>query len=146
MRGPQHWSDQVNEWNRKVIEEFRANGGNVGGPAAGQPVLLLHTKGARTGLARVTPMICVESGTNLYVFASKDGADTHPDWFYNLSRDPAVFVEVGTRAFPAVARILDGPDRSKIFALAARQFPRLAENATMTTRVIPVIELVPDAE
>jgi deazaflavin-dependent oxidoreductase (nitroreductase family) len=146
MRGPQHWSDKVNEWNRKVVDEFRATGGKVGGPAAGQPLLLLHTKGARTGLARVTPMVCLENGTRLFVFASKDGADTHPDWFHNVSQDPAVFIEVGTRAFAAVARVLDEPDRSTILAHAAERFPRLAENVTMTSRIIPVIELVPDAE
>lgn len=144
MRGPQQWSNQVNAWNRKVIEDFRANGGRVGGPFAGQPLVLLHTTGARTGIERVTPMVCFEEDSHLYVFASKDGADSHPDWFHNVRQDSMVYVEVDTRSFGAVARILDEPERAAVFARASARFPRLAQNATMTTRVIPVIDLVAD--
>lgn len=142
MRGPRQWSTAVNEWNAKVIEEFRANGGVVGGPAAGQPLLLLHSTGARSGLERVTPMVYLARNGRLYVFASKDRADTHPAWFHNVTRNPDVEVEVGTGHFPAVARPLPEEARLRVFTMAAARFPRPAQNATMTNRTIPVIELV----
>jgi deazaflavin-dependent oxidoreductase (nitroreductase family) len=141
MRGPREWSSAVNDWNAKVIEEFRANGGVVGGPSAGQPLLLLHTTGARSGTERVTPMVYFASDGRLFVFASKDGASTHPDWFHNLVADPDVVVELGTETFAATAKPLSEHERATVFARATGFFPRLTTNAATTDRVIPVVEL-----
>ena len=92
----------VQDWNSKIIEEFRANGGEVGGPFAGAPVLLLHTTGAKTGRERVNPMMYLDLDGHRYVFASKAGADTNPDWYWNLVAHTDVTVEVGTETYEAV--------------------------------------------
>jgi deazaflavin-dependent oxidoreductase (nitroreductase family) len=91
----------VQDWNRKIIEEFHANEGRVGGQFEGAPVLLLHTTGARTGQERVNPMMFLDLDGHRYVFASKAGADTHPDWYHNLVAHPDVTVEVGTDTYAA---------------------------------------------
>jgi deazaflavin-dependent oxidoreductase (nitroreductase family) len=133
---------EVDDWNRKIIEEFRANEGRVGGQFEGAPVLLLHTMGARSGLERVNPMMYLDLDGDRYVFASKAGADTHPDWFHNLSAHPEVTVEVGTETYRAEATALPEPERSRVYAEQARRFPGFAEYEAKTTRVIPVVKLV----
>jgi len=129
-------------WNDKVIAEFRANQGRLGGGFDGAPVVLLHTTGARSGLERVTPMMSLQLDGHTYVFASKAGADTHPDWYYNLLAHPDVTVELGTETYRAVATTLDEPRRSEVYAVQAERYPGFAEYETKTTRVIPVVELV----
>ena len=89
----------VQDWNSKIIQEFRANEGRVGGPFAGSPILLLHTTGAKTGLERVNPMMYADLDGHRYVFATKAGADTNPDWYWNLVADPGVIVEVKTATY-----------------------------------------------
>jgi deazaflavin-dependent oxidoreductase (nitroreductase family) len=134
-----------NDWNKKVIEEFRANGGKVGGPFEDVTLLLLHTTGAKSGLARVNPLVCTEDGGDLVVIASQGGAPSHPDWYYNLKAYPNVEVEYGTERFKAVATIVGEPERSELYAKAAARFPGFAEYAQKTTRVIPVIKLERDS-
>jgi len=131
----------VNDWNAKIVEEFRANGGQVGGPFAGAPVLLLHTTGARTGRERVNPMMYLDLDGHRYVFASKAGADTDPDWYRNLVAHPDVVVEVGTDTYEAAAAPITGEVRDRVYAEQARRYPGFAEYERKTSRVIPVVEL-----
>jgi len=132
----------TNAWNRQIIEEFRANQGAVGGQFEGAPILLLHTIGARSGQERVNPMMYLDLDGHRYVFASKAGADSHPDWYYNLVANPTVTVEVGTETYQATAVVVSGAERDRIYAEQARRFPGFAEYQAKTTRVIPVVELV----
>lgn len=131
------------DWNRQIIEEFRANQGRVGGQFAGAPMLLLHTTGARSGAERVNPMMYLDVDGHRYVFASKAGADTHPDWYHNLVANPAVTVEVGTDTYRATARTLAEPDRTGVYDEQARRYPGFEEYRQKTNRVIPVVELTP---
>ena len=130
-----------NDWNKQVIEEFRANGGKVGGYFEDATLLLLHTTGAKSGLPRLNPLVCIEDGDDLVIIASKGGAPSNPDWYYNLNANPNVEVEYGTDRFKAVAMIVDEPERSQLYAKAAAEFPPYAEYAQKTTRVIPVVKL-----
>jgi deazaflavin-dependent oxidoreductase (nitroreductase family) len=94
-----------NAWNQKIIDEFRTNGGKVGGQFEGAPILLLHSKGAKTGQERTTPMMYLAEGDRLVVFASKAGAPTNPDWFRNLVAHPRASVEVGAEKFDVDAEV-----------------------------------------
>ena len=132
----------VEDWNSKIIEEFRANEGRVGGPFAGAPVLLLHTTGAKTGRERVHPMMYLDLDGHRYVFASKVGADTNPDWYWNLVAHPDVTVKVGTETHEAAAVPVTGDDRDRIYAEQARRYPGFAEYELKTSRIIPVVELI----
>jgi deazaflavin-dependent oxidoreductase (nitroreductase family) len=131
----------MSDWNTKIIDEFRANHGKVDGPFEGAPVLLLHTTGARSGRERVNPMMYLDLDRGRYVFASKAGADSHPDWYYNLVANPAVTVEVGAETYRATATPVSGEDRDRIYAEQARRYPGFAEYQAKTRRVIPVVEL-----
>jgi len=126
-------------WNRKIIEEFRAHEGRVGGQFEGAPVLLLHTTGARTRQERVTPMMYLDLEGRRFVFASKGGADTSPDWYHNLIAHPEVTVEVGTDTYTAAP--VTGADHDRIYAEQARRYPGFAEYQQKTQRAIPVVEL-----
>src|SRR2546423_15426987 len=96
---------EVKDWNSQVIEEFRANGGKVGGPFAGAPLLLLTTVGAKSGQSRITPLVYTTDGDRMVIVASKAGAPTNPDWYHNLVANPTVTVEVGNERFQARAAI-----------------------------------------
>ncbi len=129
-------------WNAKIIEEFRAAGGRVGGQFDGAPLLLLTTTGRRSGAARVNPVMYLADGDRLLVFASKAGMPTHPDWFHNLVADPMVTVEVGEQTFRARASVIEGEERDRLFGEQARRYPGFAEYQAKTDRVIPVVALV----
>lgn len=129
-------------WNQRIIEEFRANEGEIGGQFEGAPLLLLHTTGARTGLDRTNPMMFLSEQGRIFVFASKAGADTNPDWFHNLLANPRVEVEMGPDNFAADAKPITGSERDRIYAIQAERYPGFAEYQANTTRVIPVVELV----
>jgi deazaflavin-dependent oxidoreductase (nitroreductase family) len=133
----------VNEWNKKVIEEFRANEGRVGGNFEGKTLLLLHTKGAKSQQERINPVACFKDGERLVVIASKSGAPTHPDWYYNIVADSLVTVEVGTEKFQAHASVSEEPERTRLFGLMVDVMPGFAEYQNKTERVIPVIVLTP---
>jgi deazaflavin-dependent oxidoreductase (nitroreductase family) len=132
---------EVQDRNAKIIEEFRANQGRVGGQFEGAPMLLLHTVGAKTGADRLHPMMYLDLDGHRYVFASKGGAATNPDWYNNLRAHPDVSVEVGAEAYPATASTLTGAERDRVYAEQARRYPGFAEYARKTTRVIPVVEI-----
>ena len=131
----------MSDWNTQIIEEFRANAGRVGGQFEGAPLLLLHTTGARSGLERVNPMMYLADGGRMYVFASKAGADAHPDWYVNLVKTPEVTVEVGEETFAATATPLAEEERAQVYAKQAALYPGFAEYQTKTTRIIPVVVL-----
>jgi deazaflavin-dependent oxidoreductase (nitroreductase family) len=135
----------ADDWNTKIINEFRENGGKVGGPFEGAPLLLLTTTGRRTGVPRTSPMMYLDDGTGRWlVFASKAGADTDPDWFHNLRANPEVTVEIGDRPqVKARAVVLEGEERDRWFAEQASRYPGFAGYQTKTDRVIPVVALIP---
>ena len=131
----------LNDFNGQVIAEFRANAGVVGGPFEGTDLLLLTTTGARSGLERVNPVACRIDGDRIYVFASKAGAPTDPDWFHNLVADPEVTVELGADTFRARATVVEGAERDRIYAAHAADNPGFAAYQEGTDRVIPVVLL-----
>jgi deazaflavin-dependent oxidoreductase (nitroreductase family) len=131
----------VNDFNRKIIEEFRANGGKVGGPFAGAPLLLLTTTGARSGRAYTTPVMYLPDGERMLVFASKGGAPTNPAWFHNLVAHPDATVEVDDERFPVRATVTSGEERERLFLRQAELYPAFADYARKTTREIPVVAL-----
>ena len=130
-----------NERNAPVIKEFRGNGGQVGGRFEGAPVLLLTTKGARTGETRIAPMMYLPDGNRLLVFASKGGSPTHPSWYHNMVANSTVTVEVGTEKYLANVTVLTGKERDEKYAQQAVLYPGFADYAKKTTRTIPVVAL-----
>lgn len=131
----------VNDWNKAIIEEFRANDGKVGGPFADVNLLLLHTTGAKSGQTRVNPVVCLPDGDRYVIVASRGGAPTNPDWYHNLVANPDVGVEFGTEQFQARARVTEEPERTELYAKMAAIFPGFAEYQEKTDRVIPVVSL-----
>lgn len=130
-----------NNWNQAVIDEFRANAGKVGGYFAGSTLLILHTIGAKSGQERINPVMYVKDGEHLVIIASKAGAPTNPDWYYNILANPLVTVEVGTEQFQAQAELAPEPERTRLFNKMVDVAPGFAEYQQKTTRVIPVITL-----
>lgn len=133
---------KVNDWNSQIIEEFHTNGGKVGGPFEGAPLLLLTTTGAKSGQQRINPLAYFAEGERMFIFASKAGAPTNPDWYYNLLAHPAVTIEVGTDQFQATAVVLKEEERDQIYAKQAQRMPGFADYQKKTSRKIPVVELV----
>jgi deazaflavin-dependent oxidoreductase (nitroreductase family) len=129
------------DYNRQVIEEFRANLGKVGGIWEDTPLLLLTTTGAKSGERRTTPMGYMPDGDRLIVFASVGGAPTHPGWYHNLLAHPEVTVEVGTETFDAIAAITKDAERNRLWTKGVELYPSLAEHQAKTTRRTPVIAL-----
>lgn len=131
----------MNDFNRQIIEEFRANGGKVGGQFEGAPMLLLHTTGAKSGLERVNPLMYQQVGDELAIFGSKAGAPTEPDWYRNLVAEPSVTVEVGTETVPMTARVTSGEERDRIWEQQKAIAPGFAEYEKTANREIPVVLL-----
>ena len=131
----------MSDWNQKVIEEFRANNGKVGGNFTNMNLLLLHTVGAKSGEARLNPVVTMQDGEQFVIIASKGGADNNPAWYYNLVANPEVAVEYGTETFQAKAEVASEPERSELYAKMAAKYPFFAEYQQKTERVIPVIVL-----
>ncbi len=135
-------NERIN-WNQKIIEEFRANDGNVGGHFEGKTLLLLHTTGAKSGKERVNPVAYVRDGIRYVVIASKSGAPTHPDWYYNILAHPQVTIEVGTETFQAQAEVTEEPERTRLYNKMAEMLDSFNDYRRKTDRVIPVIKLTP---
>ncbi|MBI3214458.1 MAG: nitroreductase family deazaflavin-dependent oxidoreductase [Mycobacterium sp.] len=129
------------EMNRAVIEEFRASGGKAGGIFEGKPLVLVHHVGAKSGTARIAPLVPLLDGGRIFIFASKGGADTNPDWYHNLVANPETVVELGSETFPVRARVLTGQERDDIYAKQVAVEPQFGEYQRKTTRRIPVFEL-----
>lgn len=132
----------MSEWNAKVIEEFRANDGKVGGWFADKSMLILHTTGARSGLERLSPLVYREEGDRAFIFASKGGSHTNPDWYHNLTANPTVTVEIGADTSSAKAVEIVGDERDAIYARQAAAIDNFATYQAGTDRTIPVIELI----
>jgi len=132
-----------NERNAKIIEEFRANAGKVGGVFEGAPLLLLHHTGAKSGTERVTPVMYQAVGDAYAVFASKAGAPNHPAWYHNLVANPETRIEVGTDEVPVRARVATGEERERIWTTQKQRYPAFAAYEAKTARQIPVVVLDP---
>ena len=133
----------MSDFNTPIIDEFRANGGRLGGNFEGAPMLLLHSTGAKSGKERVNPMMYQVVGDDYAVFASKAGAPTNPDWFHNLVAHPDATVEVGTDTKPVRARVATGEERTRIWETQKERYPGFAEYERNTDREIPVVILEP---
>ena len=131
----------TNNFNDRIIEEFRANKGVVGGPFAGAPMLLLATTGAKSGAARTNPLVYLPDGDRFIIFASKGGAPNHPAWYHNLVAHPETTIEVGTETIPVTATVVTGEERDRLYAAQAALRPAFADYEAKTTRRIPVIAL-----
>ena len=131
----------MNDWNSKIIEEFRANGGKVGEPFEGAPMLLLTTTGAKSGRRRTSPLMYMPDNNRMIIFASKAGAPTNPDWYHNLIAHPETTVEIGTETVAVKAVLTSGEERDRLYAQQAKMYPGFADYQTKTTRQIPVIAL-----
>jgi len=130
-----------NNVNEMVITEFRSNGGKVSGDFANMPLLLLTTIGAKSGQARTTPLTYTTDEDHLVIIASKAGAPTNPDWYYNLLAHPVATVEIGGKRFQARAEVTEEPDRERLYTKMVKQLPGFAEYQRQTSRKIPVLIL-----
>ncbi|AEF37174.1 MULTISPECIES: nitroreductase family deazaflavin-dependent oxidoreductase [Mycobacteriaceae] len=129
------------EFNARNIAEFRDNGGKLGGPFEGAPVLLLTTTGAKSGQPRTSPMMYLPEGDRIFVFASNEGKDNHPSWYHNLRANPSATVEIGTETFPVTTTEITGAEHDRLYDIQAQRYPGFAGYRERTDRVIPVIEL-----
>ena len=132
----------ANDYNTKIIEEFRANQGRVGGMWEGTTLILIHHIGAKSGIERVTPLACSPQGGGRFaIWAANGGSPTHPEWYYNLKANPRITVEVGTQTFTVLAEELDGTARASLWPKLVAQYPSIGEYQARTTRQIPVFML-----
>jgi deazaflavin-dependent oxidoreductase (nitroreductase family) len=132
----------MSDFNQAIIDEFRANAGKVGGYFTDTNILLLHTTGAKSGQQRINPLVYIVDAGHLVVVASKAGADSHPDWYYNLLANPITSVELGTETFQVRATVVvEEPERSRLFARMAAYRSGFAAYEQKTTRKIPAIVL-----
>jgi len=134
-------TDDLRDFNSHLIEEFRANDGRLSGRFENSPILLLTTTGARTGLGHTTPMMYRLDGDRLLVFASNAGAVKPPDWFFNLSANPKVTVEIGEETFEALAVVTEGEERDRLFAETVASYPFFADHQREAGRDIPVVAI-----
>ena len=131
------------DWNKAVIEEFRANKGKVGGHFENANLVLVHTTGAKSGKERINPLMTFEDGDRYVIIASKAGADSHPDWYYNITANPEVSIEVGEKQLNAVATVAEEPERTRLYEKMEEQSSGFTEYKNKTSRVIPVVMLTP---
>ena len=131
----------MSDWNTKIIEEFRANGGKVGGPFEGGTLLLIHHRGARTGTERVNPVAYLPDGDRMVIVASAGGADKNPDWYHNLKANPDASAEVGTEQIDVRAEELLGDEYATTWERLVAKMPGFADYQTKTSRRIPLLAL-----
>jgi deazaflavin-dependent oxidoreductase (nitroreductase family) len=134
----------MSDWNKAIIEEFRANGGKVE-RFASRDLILLNTIGAKSGLPRVNPLVYMRDGARYVVIASNSGAPTNPDWYYNIVAHPEFDVEVGTEKFKVKAAVAEEPERSQLYDMMAAKYTFFAEYERNTERIIPVVILTRQA-
>jgi deazaflavin-dependent oxidoreductase (nitroreductase family) len=137
---------EANDWNEQTITEFRANEGRVGGPFEGAPMVLVHHRGRKSGREYVTPMMYLPSDSDddtVYVFATKGGAPSNPDWYFNLTAAGEGTIERGTDTYGVAVHELSGDERDRVYEEQASRYPGFAEYARQTVgvRTIPVLEL-----
>lgn len=131
----------MNDWNQQIIAEFRANAGKVGGPFEGAPMVLLTSTGAKSGQPRVSPLMALLEGDDIVIFASKGGAPTNPDWYYNLLANPEASIEIGSDTVAVKARVAEGAERDDLWTRQKLAYPQFQGYEDGTTRVIPVVVL-----
>jgi deazaflavin-dependent oxidoreductase (nitroreductase family) len=131
------------DFNKQVIDEFRANDGRVGGPFEGASIVLLHHTGAKSGTDRVSPLVYLPDGDRYVIFASKNGAPENPGWYHNLKANPATQIEVGTDVLDVVASEASGDERERLFEAQVKAMPQFRDYQQKTTRQIPVVVLTP---
>lgn len=136
-------ANPMNDYNQRIIDEFHANEGKVGGPFEGATMLLLTHKGAKTGTERTNPLAYIEEDGRYFVFGSKGGASTNPDWYHNLRANPDATVEIGTQRCDVTAEVLTGEERDRVWARNVRERPTFGEYEKRTSRKIPVVALKP---
>jgi deazaflavin-dependent oxidoreductase (nitroreductase family) len=134
---------EPSDWNADIIEEFRANSGKVGGYFEGATLLILHTKGVKTGLPRIKPLDYLPDGERFVVFGTKGGAPTDPHWVRNVLADTEPSVELGDRVVAVRAVEITGPEADRLYARQVERRPGFAEYKRTTIRRIPVIALSP---
>ena len=137
---------EYNDWNQQVIAEFRANDGQVGGQFEGAPVVIMHHTGRTSGTSYENPVMYLADESDpatIYVFASKAGAPTDPDWYLNMTAAGTATVEVGTETYDVAVRELEGEDRDRVYAEQATRYPGFADYEVQTRgiRTIPVLAL-----
>lgn len=135
--------NDINEWNRQVIEEFRANAGEVKGVFTGIPLVILHNVGAKSGETRLNPLAYQQLDEGVAIFGSMGGSPKNPAWFHNILANPKVTLEFGDRTVEAVARVVTGDERSRIWEKQKVDQPQFAEYEKKTDRQIPVVVLEP---
>ncbi len=135
----------ANDFNGNVITEFRANGGKVGGMFADRMMLILTTTGAKSGQPRSNPLVAIPQGDRYLLVASKGGAPTHPDWYWNLRANPTATIELGEQTFETTLTELAGEEREDAFDYVASLIPGFGDYKLKTTRVIPVFAFTPPA-
>jgi deazaflavin-dependent oxidoreductase (nitroreductase family) len=133
--------NDLNDWDRQLIEEFRANGGNLSGQYAGAPILLLTTTGAKSGEPRTHPLAYLSEGGRIYVFSGNRGASTNPAWYHNLVAHPDVIVELGAEKFEARAIVVDDEEAERLGHIQVQKIPALAELFAKITRKVPAVLL-----
>ena len=131
------------DYNQQIIDEFRGNGGKVPSWGGTSPLLLLHHRGAKSGVERVNPVAYLKDNGRYVIFASKAGAPTSPGWFHNLKAHPETTIEVGGDTVAVTAREVSGEERDRLFTAQAQRSPQFAEYQEKTDRVIPVVVLSP---
>jgi deazaflavin-dependent oxidoreductase (nitroreductase family) len=134
---------EMDDFNTKIIKEFRENGGVVGPPFEGASLLILHTTGAKSGAERLNPVVYKDLGGSYAVFASKGGAPSNPDWYYNILAHPQIEAEIGTQKVALKARVADPQEREQIWVPWKTANPGFAEYEAKTSRTIPVVILDP---
>lgn len=131
----------MSDWNKQIIEEFRANGGKVGGPYEGVPLLLLTTTGARSGKAYTTPLAYFTDGDRFIIVASAAGRPKNPAWYHNLIAHPQVAIDLGSESYNLTATVVADEERERLWSKITTQNPVFAGYQTKTTRRIPIIAL-----
>lgn len=134
-------SDDINDFNEQIMAEFRANGGNVGGPFTGVPMVIVHHTGAKSGIVRHAPLAYLPDGDDVVIFASKGGDPTNPSWFHNLIANPDTVIELGAEILPVHVREATGAERDELFERQKKAMPPFADYEARTTRIIPVLIL-----
>jgi deazaflavin-dependent oxidoreductase (nitroreductase family) len=137
---------EVSDWNAKIVKEFRANGGRIGGNFQGAPLVLVHHQGRKSGREYITPLMYLPDEVNedvVFVFATRGGDPSNPDWYYNLTRAGVGSIERGTDSYAVTVRDLGGDERDRIYAEQTRRYPGFGEYAKRAEgiRIIPVLEL-----
>jgi deazaflavin-dependent oxidoreductase (nitroreductase family) len=134
-------AEAMKAFNKSIVDEFRSNGGVVGGPFEGATLLLLTTTGAKSGQPRLVPLAYLTIDGKIIIIGSKAGADTNPDWVHNLRANPQAHIEVGTDAYDVTARELPAEERDETYPKVVALAPGFGEYQAKTSRVIPLFEL-----